>query len=284
MDKKNIILIPVDFSKESVVAIDYAKLIAPMFKAKIHLLHVMEGKNPILQFMSDKDKPIIERKIAEKLGNIVDTFAFDGIVDASFSIENGNLIDSILKKRKALDAKLIIVGTTGSKDIRKKIIGSNALRIIRESECPVISIKSKNSFKQINNIVLPLDTSKITKQKVEHGVFIAKYFNATVHLVSVETGDNFIESDTAIQQLEDTLEYFNSQNVSCSIKLLKASSSSSKMAKVIIEYSKEVQADLIMIMTRQELKTRQFYVGSFAKEIIHKTDIPVFSVSPKLKF
>ena len=72
MDKKNIILIPVDFSEESLVAIDYAKLIAPMFRAKIHMLHVLEGKNPILKFVSDNDKPIIEKKIAEKLENIVD--------------------------------------------------------------------------------------------------------------------------------------------------------------------------------------------------------------------
>ncbi len=284
MDKKNIILIPVDFSEESVVAIDYAKLIAPMFMAKIHLLHVIEGKNPILHFLSENDKPLIEKKIGEKLGNIVDTLAFDNTVESSFSIEYGNLIDSILKKRKSLDAKLIIIGTTGSKDIRRKIIGSNALRIIREAECPVISIKSKDSFKKIDNIILPLDTSKVTKQKVAHGVFFAKYFNATVHLVSVETGDNFIESDTAIQQLEETSEFLENQNIPCSIKLLRVSSSSGKMAKAIVEYAHEMQADIIMIMTRQELEFRQFYVGSFAKEIIHKANIPVFSVSPKNEF
>jgi len=284
MDRKNIILIPVDFSEESLVAIDYAKLIAPMFRAKIHMLHVLEGKNPILKFVSDKDKPVIEKKIAEKLENIVDTLTFDAPVEVSYSIEKGNLIDSILKKRKDIDAKLIVVGTTGSKDIRKKIIGSNALRIIREAECPVISIKSKNAFKEIDNIILPLDTSKVTKQKVEHGILFAKYFNATIHLVSVENGDNFIESDTAIQQLEETSEYVENQGVSCSIKLLVASSSSSKMAKTIIEYAKEMKADIIMIMTRQEMKSNQFHVGSFAKEIIHKANIPVFSVSPKDKF
>ncbi len=284
MDRKNIILIPVDFSEESLVAIDYAKLIAPMFKAKIHMLHVLEGKNPILKFVSDNDKPVIEKKIAEKLENIVDMLTIDTTMEVSYSIEKGNLIESILKKRKAIDAKLIVVGTTGSKDIRKKIIGSNALRIIRESECPVISIKSKNTFKEIDNIILPLDTSKVTKQKVEHGILFAKYFNAVIHLVSVETGDNFIESDTAIQQLEETSKYVESQGISCSIKLLKAPSSSSKMAKAIVEYAREMKADIIMIMTRQEMESNQFHVGSFAKEIIHKTNIPVFSVSPKNEF
>ena len=284
MDRKNIILIPVDFSEESLVAIDYAKLIAPMFRAKIHMLHVLEGKNPILKFVSDNDKPVIEKKIAEKLENIVDMLTIDTTMEVSYSIEKGNLIESILKKRKAIDAKLIVVGTTGSKDIRKKIIGSNALRIIKESECPVISIKSKNTFKEIDNIILPLDTSKVTKQKVEHGILFAKYFNAVIHLVSVETGDNFIESDTAIQQLEETSKYVESQGISCSIKLLKAPSSSSKMAKAIVEYAREMKADIIMIMTRQEMESNQFHVGSFAKEIIHKTNIPVFSVSPKNEF
>jgi len=284
MDSKKNILIPVDFSEESLVAIDYAKLIAPMFMAKIHLIHVMEGKNPILKFMNDSDRPKIEKKIEEKLENIVETIAFDGVTEASFSIEKGNLIDAFLKKRKLLDAKMIIIGTTGSKDIKRKIIGSNALRIIREAQCPVITIKSKNTFSKIGNIILPLDTSKVTKQKVEHATLFAKYFNAAVHLVSVETGDNFIESDTAIQQLEETSEYFENENVSCSIKLLKSPASNSKIAKAILEYAKEMEADIIMIMTRQESKSEQFYVGSLAKEIIHKANIPVYSVGPKKEF
>jgi len=284
MDTKKIILIPVDFSEESLVAIDYAKLIAPMYKAEIHLIHVIEGKNPILKLISDSDRPKIEKKIKETLENIIESITFEGVTEASFSVEKGNFIDEFLKKRKLLDAKLIIVGTTGSKDIRKKIIGSNALRIIREAQCPVISIKSKNIFRKIGNIILPLDTSKVTKQKVEHATLFAKYFNATVHLVSVETGDNFIESDTAIQQLEETSEYFENENVPCSIKLLKAPSSNSKIAKAILEYAGEMNADIIMIMTRQESKSEQFYVGSLAKEIIHKANIPVYSVSPKKEF
>ncbi len=284
MDQRNIILIPVDFSQESLTAISFAKLIAPMFYAQIHLVHIIEEKNPLLKFVSENDKPIIVQKISEKLQNIVDTLIFENTMGASFSIEHGNLIESILKKRKTIDAKLIVVGTTSSKDIRRKIIGSNALRIIREAQCPVITIKSKNIFKKIDNIILPLDTSKVTKQKVEHGILFAKYFNACIHLVSVETGDNFIESDTAIQQLEETSEYIESESVPCTIKLLKAPSSSSKMAKAIIEYAGEMQADIIMIMTRQESELHQFHVGSFAKEIIHKANIPVFSVSPKKEF
>jgi len=284
MDKKNIILIPIDFSEESIVAIKYAKLTAPMFNANIHLIHVIESKNPILQLISDDDKSIIREKIIKKINTIIKDYLSEDIINTSFSIENGNLIESILKTQRALDAKLIIVGTTGSKDIRKKIIGSNALRIIREAECPVISIKSKNSIKSITKIVLPLDTSKVTTQKVEHGIFFAKYFTAKVHLVSVETGDNFIESDTAIQQLEATANHFSKQDIPCTIKLLKAPTSSSKMAKVILEYTYKQQANLIMIMTSEESGKKQFDVGSLAKEIIHKANIPVFSITPKPMF
>jgi len=281
MDSKKNILIPVDFSEESLIAIDYAKLIAPMFMTKIYLIHVMEGKNPILQFLNDSDKPKVASKIKEKLDNIVKTITFESGIEASFIIEEGNLIDTLLEQRELLDVQMIIVGTTGSKDIRKKIIGSNALRIIKEAQCPVISIKSKNTFTKIENIILPLDTSKVTKQKVEHAKLFAKYFHATVHLVSVETGDNFIESDTAIQQLEETSKYLENENVPCSIKLLKAPSSNSKIAKAILDYADEMKADIVMIMTRQESKSEQFYVGSLAKEIIHKAEIPVYSVSPK---
>ncbi len=284
MDRKNIILIPVDFSDESIGAIHYAELIAPMINAKIHLVHVIEDKNPLLFFVSDKDKPKLEKKIKEKLNNIIQTLSFNSGLEIDYKVLFGNLIDSILKEAEDIEARKIIIGTTGSNDIRKKIIGSNALRIIREAPCPVISIKSKESFTQINKILLPLDTSKVTKQKVNTAVQFAKYFNARIDLVSVETGNNFIESDTAIQQLEEVSERITGQEVNCSIKLLRSSHSPSKMSDAILEYAKELESDIIMIMTQQESNVNQYYVGSVAKEIIHHANVPVYSVRPKEEF
>lgn len=284
MDRKNIILIPVDFSEESIAAIHYAELLTPMINSRIHLVHVIEDKNPLLFFVADKDKSKLERQIKEKLENIIQMVSFSTEMEVSYNVLYGNIIDTILKEAKELKTKLIIVGTTGSTDIRKKIIGSNALRIIREATCPVISIKSKESFKQINKILLPLDASKVTKQKVEIALQFAKYFNAKIELVSVETGNNFLVSDSAIMQLEEVSEKILEREIDCSIKLIKSSHSSSKMAEAILQFGKEVEADIIMVMTQQESNFNQYNVGSVAKEIIHHANIPVYSVRPKEEF
>ncbi|GAI48842.1 unnamed protein product [marine sediment metagenome] len=57
------------------------------------------------------------------------------------------------------------------------------------------------------------------------------------------------------------------------------------MAKNLIDFAHKVQGDLIIIMTQQKDAISEYFIGvigSFAKEIIHRSDIPVMSITPKL--
>ena len=57
------------------------------------------------------------------------------------------------------------MGTTAATNIRKKIIGSNALRIVAESDIPVITVKIGCETKNFNNLILPLDLAKETREE-----------------------------------------------------------------------------------------------------------------------
>ena len=47
--------------------------------------------------------------------------------------------------------------------------------------------------------------------------------------------------------------------------------------------SKETGADLVMIMTQQELNFTEYFIGSTAQEIIDNSDLPVLSLTPVKK-
>src|SRR5688572_30426732 len=62
---------------------------------------------------------------------------------------------------------------------------NNAITLVRESTCPVLTIRGKKHKKGCENIVLPLDLTKETREKVAKAIEFAKYFDASVRVVSV---------------------------------------------------------------------------------------------------
>ena len=55
------------------------------------------------------------------------------------------------------------------------------------------------------------------------------------------------------------------------------------ISKEIINYAEKIDADLIVIMTQQEIYWTEMFIGFAAQEIINNSDIPVLSIRPQLR-
>lgn len=109
------------------------------------------------------------------------------------------------------------MGTNGSVGF-KKFIGSNALRVIREAPCPVITIKGKKHRTGCKNIILPLDLTKETKEKVSKAIEIANLFGSTINLVSVLTTDDEFIVNKLKRQMNQVHEFIVEHNIPCTIE------------------------------------------------------------------
>lgn len=49
----------------------------------------------------------------------------------------------------------------------------------------------------------------------------------------------------------------------------------------ILEYCKQVSADLLIIMTQQELEWSEYFIGTKSQYVINHCDIPVCSIRPQ---
>ncbi len=78
------------------------------------------------------------------------------------------------------------MGTHSSddEDLADKRVGANTSRVIRSASCPVITINSKHLYHGCRNILLPLDLTKETRQKVTIGIEIARIYGAGIKVVS----------------------------------------------------------------------------------------------------
>ncbi|MEO0310758.1 MAG: hypothetical protein RIQ89_415 [Bacteroidota bacterium] len=273
------ILVPVDFSEQSLIAVEQACNVARINNASLILIHVLEESFFSMSFFSssDKVKKDLEKKAEQELLKLKKQLEIGGLQVSTIN-KSGKVYEEISVAAKSNKCSLIIMGTNGSIGI-KKFIGSNALRVVKEAPCPVITIKGKKHRKGCDNILLPIDLTKETKEKVAKAIEFAKTYNSTIHLANiVNTTDEFLINKLQ-RQVAQVKNYIDQQEINTTVEALVTDDA----PKDIIKFSKKINADLIMIMTQEEMDWTDMFIGSDAQQIINDADIPVLSIKPSKK-
>lgn len=275
--QRNHILVPLDFSPQSLIALEQANNVAQLTKADVTLIHVLEESFFSMPFFSqsEKVKADIEKKLQKELERIAKESNAKTSCKTDTSLVHGKVYEEIQKAARQRKSSLIIMGTNGSTGL-KKFIGSNALRVIREAPCSVITIKGKKHMKGCANILLPLDLTKETKEKVSKAIEFAKVYHSVVNLMSViNTDDEFIINKLK-RQMSQVNDYVTSHGVSATTAFIEGEDISTE----ILKHAKQIKADLIMIMTQEEMDWTDMFIGSEAQQVINDSDIPVLSIRP----
>lgn len=279
----NKILVPIDFSEQSLIALEQSYNLAREYNAEITLLHVIEEGGMLAKFFSKEQHEDMKKKIQEQLDQLAVEQEKKNNIKINTLVARGPVYEKINEVAELINATMIIMGTNGGEGegIKKRFIGSNALRVVRESKIPVITIKGKHHRKGCKNIVLPLDLSKETREKVSNAIQLSRLFGgATIRVVSVLfTTDEFVVNRIT-RQLGQVKAFLEKENIECTAEIIKGIKGEETLAQNILEYAQKVEGDLIMIMTQQEVDFTQYFIGSSAQEIINHSKIPVLSIRP----
>ena len=273
------ILIPIGFSDQSMIALGQAFNLAKIKKSEIILLSVIEEPNMIESLFLDDRTHELQQKVNDKLVEVGKKYAEKYDIHVETMVAKGRVYEKIIDVAEMVNADLIVMGTNGTpKGVMKKVIGSNAERVVRLAHCPVITIKGKDHKNGCENIILPLDLEKQTKEKVTLAIEYARYWNATIRVVSVLLRDKQEIKDQLVRNLNQVEKFISDANLACSAELLEGEKGKG-LASTILDYEKKFESDLILIMTRQE---DIFYnkLGTAAREIIYQSEIPVMSIKP----
>ena len=134
------ILVPVDFSKCSLKALQYAIPFARQFGAELTLLHVISPA-VVLQTSELAPQGISEATAAAKEG-LEELRKTVGPEIASRSlVRNGSPHIAIIDAAKELDIDLIILSTHGSTGLRHVLLGSTVEKVVRRAGCPVLIVR-----------------------------------------------------------------------------------------------------------------------------------------------
>jgi len=274
------LLIPVDYSEKSVYGLQMAaKMLNNADNSEVTILNVIKGVDPIWsESFNEEERNSLIDKIKKHLENFAKKHIDFSKYKVNCIIKKGRLCETILQTAEELNISAIVMGTSTADNIKKRIIGTNALRVVSEAKCPVITLKQEPKT-EVKRIIVPLDVTKETTEKVKNAVQLAKDFNAEIFIVSAYT----ISDDAIIGKLESqqkiVVDYIKKHDINVSASLLKVSD----RVDGVLNYIEEKQGDIVLITTHQQLEIISSFLGSFAQDIIKNAKIPVMSIVPKLK-
>jgi nucleotide-binding universal stress UspA family protein len=129
------------------------------------------------------------------------------------------------------------------------------------------------------NILLPLDVTKNTSEKVEYAIELAKILGAKIHLLAVtEMIDEFVADISKLNDLLSETELrLQKENIPYTNKMFR----NSTLSKTVFVHAKKMNCDLIMIMSRKDSVFGEFLVPAADRVVIGESEIPVLSLRPK---
>lgn len=275
------IIITTDFSDTSMLAINHGAFLAQYTKGDVYLLHVItkhwEKFNVFTPSITLDNLEKASSSVQAKLDELANDIKTKYGVNVTTVVNSGNPTSEIVRFAKEINAGLIVMGTHGYTAWEDLTIGSNALKVITKSPCPVITMSEKAEKLGYKSIVLPIDSSPNTRHKVMLTLDLAKEFAAHVHILGLlgEGEENERHSMNVILKQVETAA--NEKGVLHSTELVE---NVKNRAVTTVQYCEKVQGDLISIMTDQDAELSGFFLGPYALQVIHHARVPVLSVKP----
>ncbi len=272
------IIVPIDFSKESLNGLRLAIIFANQFKSNIQMVYVQKVVSEMGRIGLEEEHRTATQNF-EKLIKEYSSKLHKG-QELSYIIKKGKVYREVVNQAEAFENTTIICSTHGASGFEEFFIGSNALKIVSATESPVITIRHGAVPHPIKKIIMPIDITSDTRQKVPITAEIAKAFGAEVHVVAVSSN----QSDDIVAKLNAFSKQVCDYLKDYEVHFKTASLSGDNITDITIEYALDINADMISIMTEQSKALSNFVLGSYAQQMLSKSPIPVLSITPQELF
>jgi nucleotide-binding universal stress UspA family protein len=268
------LLVPTDFSKHSEYALKVAAEIAKRNNGEIFLLHMLElpsAGNDVLSRAHDIPELMFFKNAAiTKLDELMNSSYLEG-VNISKIIQFEMAFEGIVKNGETHNIDLIVMGSHGANGFQEMFIGSNTEKVVRNSNIPVLIIKREEDNFNANKFVFASDFSEEIKKPFEKVIEFANNFNSHLHLVNVNTPNNFKSTKVAQKQMSEFVAEFKIDNYSTHIY------NDVNVEKGILHFAKSIDADIIGMSTHGRKGISHFFNGSISEDLVNHAKRPVIT-------
>jgi nucleotide-binding universal stress UspA family protein len=269
------ILLPTDFSKNSINAIHYALELFEGASCNFFLLNTQSPASYISddlvfagnQSLYDTIVKTSKKKLSQLLVELKNEFKtlefnFEILVDYDALPEAINQI----KNSKNID--LVVMGTNGATGAKEVVFGSNTINVIRKVDCPTLIIPEGFKYRLPKEILLPLDvTDSLNSSAFLKVVKFTKRFSEKLHVVRIKPQDEDSKEEEKDKEninaflTEVQHEYHTVANIPISAS--------------VNFYIQTHQIDLITLLVQEESLIERLFIGSPTTRINNTLRVPL---------
>lgn len=272
------ILVPTDFSQQAADALDMAYHICKKTNAEIYLIHVVE--DPILTSFSVtgevaipdvENKIFVVKQIERARKDLAESAAKYNDVKIHTKIRIGNPYHNIRDIITEEDFDLVVMGTKGSSGLQEILVGSNTEKVVRHSKCPVLTLHGRPTSYEFKNIVYASGLLEKEDEAINIVKAFQKLFGATIHLVRINTPNNFERDSLVYTNMYNFVKQHNLENYTMQIF------NDVTEEEGIIYFAEKVNADLIAMATHGRTGFAHVLTGSIAEDVVNHSNRPVLT-------
>ena len=266
------ILVPTDFSKEAENALKVAAQLAKRYDCEIYLLHMLEIPFQEVDAMSSHSalpEAMFFMKLAhQRFEKVMASDYLEGLT-VHETVKADSNFGNVIETCHELGVDMIVMGSHGASGFKEMFIGSNAEKVVRTSDIPVLVIKNEHANFTVNNFVFASDFKKDNKETYKQAVELAKAFDAKIHLLMVNTANNFSNTADSKKRIHNFIKDYPFDNYTLTVY------NDESVEKGILNFSKEIDADLIGISTHGRQGIAHFFNGSISEDLVNHAKRPV---------
>ena len=272
------ILVPTDFSDNCERAAKLAIEIATLFKSEIHFLHQLH--TPVDWVKLDKEKESNYPDTLAEIGNAKSKLrALDmeaehkGLKSRTF-LQFVSDNQAIVEHSHDFHHDFIITGSKGTEEgFLRKLLGSNAQKIIRETRVPILVVKEDKINFPFKNIVFVSDFKEDILSAFKKVEEIAKECSAKTHLLNINTTSDFNSIENGLEPITDFLKHFpNLENYQMHVY------NEADVLSGIKKFEESIDVDLIVMYTHSRKGLSSIFSKSIAESVTNHSQKPVMTV------
>jgi nucleotide-binding universal stress UspA family protein len=297
------ILFAIDFSEFTSQTLHYGVGLSKSFGARLlvfHSVHIPEDQlfaSPVAEHEEDL------QRLAEQALKKIEKIMKPHKVNWSPVVTKGDPVDKVVEIADQADVDLVMAVSHGISGFKRFLLGTVVERMARGLNRPFLVIRPKrrsvpleNEFKfSFQKVVVGCDLSPDISPALGYARYFAKTFKSEIHLLhTMESPVNEEIADktegpydevqkTLMHRLRDRLLNLYPDKIDEGFDVM-AVIETGIPGEALIRYSKEQDADLVVVGIKRHGTIEKLLVGSTTEAVIRRSPCPVLVVSPNVAF
>ncbi len=286
------VLVPVDFSPPSSLAVNYGIALARKFRAKLTLLHVVESPAALIYALPVGAEKIEKQRYdrAESMLSALVGPEDEDDLDVRYLVKPGEIGEQIDLAVREHEADIVVMGTHGRGFFGRLFIGSVTQSMLRKLAVPVLTISRVSRPLEFNRILFAADLSHASKDGFRSALELAETMGSSLIVAHVMDKKSLLtygapeavglyEEDqlAAINEARAQLAEFEAEGNRRGVKV-ETVLEEGPAADTIIRIAEENLAGFIILPASKKSRIERALLGSTAEPVVREARVPVLSI------